>query len=182
MATNNAPTGSDRRGFFRQGLACGVAGLAALAPAAVGLRVIFDPLRRQSATAASVKVTSLAALPADGIPRKFPVLADRVDAWNKFTNVPIGAVYLRRTKDDQVKALHVACPHAGCFVDFSPERGESMCPCHNSSFSIEGRIATPGSPSPRDLDPLTVEVRPDGGVWVVFQDFQAGRPDRVPVT
>jgi hypothetical protein len=32
---------------------------------------------------------------------------------NKFNEVPIGAVYLRRT-GNQVEALNVVCPHAGC--------------------------------------------------------------------
>src|SRR5260221_674567 len=82
---------------------------------AAGLAVYLDPLRHKSSGKGSVRVASLEALPSDGIPRKFPVLATRVDAWNKFREVPIGAVYLRRT-GDQIEALNVVCPHAGCFV------------------------------------------------------------------
>ncbi len=171
-----------RRDFFKKSLALAFGGTAAAVPIAAGLMVTFDPLRRNFAgVGGAVKVTSLDALPADGVPRKFPVLADKVDAWNRYSNVPIGAVYLRRTKDDKITALNVLCPHAGCFVDYMPGKGNYLCPCHVSSFTIEGKIDSPGSPSPRGLDELEVQVR-NTEVWVVFQNFQAGRPEKVPVT
>jgi menaquinol-cytochrome c reductase iron-sulfur subunit len=119
-------------------------------------------------------------LPPDGVPRKFPVLADRTDAWNKYLNVPIGAVYLRRTSADKVEALNVVCPHAGCFVDFNPAVGGFRCPCHNSTFTVDGKIDSPASPAPRGLDSLEAEVR-NGDVWVVFQNFKAGQKEKVPV-
>jgi Rieske Fe-S protein len=115
------------------------------------------------------------------MPHKFPVLATRVDAWNKFTQVPIGAVYLRRTAEGQVSALNVVCPHAGCFVDFLPERSLFLCPCHNSTFTVAGRIGDRASPAPRGLDALEVELRNEKEVWVKFQNFQAGRAEKIPV-
>jgi Rieske Fe-S protein len=127
-----------------------------------------------------VRVTTLEALPDDGIPRKFPVLATRVDAWNKFSQAAIGAVYLRRTAEAQVQALNVVCPHAGCFVDFLPERGTYLCPCHNSTFAVTGRIGDPASPAARGLDTLDVEIRGGNEVWVKFQNFQAGRAEKIP--
>src|SRR5207248_10556276 len=102
--------------------------------------VRFDPLRRKSATTNPVRITTLDALPNDGVPRKFPVVATRVDAWNKFNQEPIGAVYLLRTPDNQLQAFNVVCPHAGCFVDYLPDRGHYLCPCHNSTFTVAGRI------------------------------------------
>ena len=158
-----------------------IGGVVTLVPALAGLMVLLDPLRRKMSSGGAVKVTTLAALPADGVPRRFPVLADKVDAWNKYRNVPIGAVYLRRTGDGKVEALNVVCPHAGCFVDFSAERAMFLCPCHNSSFALDGRIADTKSPSPRALDSMSAEVRGNGEIWVTFQNFQAGRPDKVPV-
>ena len=52
------------------------------------------------------------------------------------------------------------------------------------SFSTgepDGKIADKSSPSPRALDSLPVEVRPDGSIWVNFQNFEAGRPEKIPV-
>ena len=172
----------DRRGFFKKSLAVVIGGVITVIPALAGLMVLLDPLRRKGGgPSAPIKVTTLAALPDDGVPRKFPVLADKTDAWNKYRNVPVGAVYLRRTKDNKIEALNVVCPHAGCFVDFSAVRDKFLCPCHNSSFTVDGKIADPKSPSPRALDTLPVEVRANDEVWVTFQNFQAGRPDKVPV-
>ena len=172
---------SGRRRFFKKAAAVVVGGIAGIVPALVGLMVFLDPLRHKAAAVGSaVKVTTLDALPQDGIPRKFAVLADRTDAWNKYLNVPIGAVYLRRTSDDKVEALNVVCPHAGCFVDYNSDARKFRCPCHNSTFTVDGKIDSPTSPAPRGLDALQAELR-NGEVWVVFQNFKAGQKEKVPV-
>lgn len=143
--------------------------------------MLMDPLRRKAEAGGFLKVASLAALPSDGVPRKFSVLADRRDAWNKFPNTPIGAVYLRRTPEGKVEALNVVCPHAGCFVDFVPTRPGYYCPCHNSAFGIDGSVADAKSPSARAMDTLDVEVRNETEVWVRFQNFEAGKKEKIPV-
>jgi menaquinol-cytochrome c reductase iron-sulfur subunit len=171
----------DRREFLKKLLAGCLGALAGLVPVAAGLTVFIDPLRRHSSTRGAILVTALEALPADGIPRKFPVVASRVDAWNKFSQVPIGAVYLRRIGSDRVQAFNVVCPHAGCFVDFLPARMQYLCPCHKATYTIEGRIADRASPAPRGLDSLEVEVRGGKEVWVKFQNFQAGHAEKLPV-
>ena len=172
---------TDRRGFFKGALAVIIGGVALLAPLAAGLMVLVDPLRRKSGMGGAIKVTTLEALPDDGVPRRFPVIASKTDAWNKYKESPIGAVYLRRTSDGKVEALNVVCPHAGCFVDFTADDKRFHCPCHKSSFEMDGAIADPKSPSPRALDSLTVKVDTDGAVWVAFQNFQAGRRDKDPI-
>ena len=155
--------------------------LVSVVPFGAGLIVLLDPLRRKSSDSGFVRVASLAALPADGIPRQFPVIATRIDAWNTFSQAPIGAVYLRRTSDGQVQAFNVVCPHAGCNVDFLPEPGHYHCPCHNSTFSVAGKIDDPSSPAARGLDALEVEVRGGEEIWVKYQNFQAGRAEKIPV-
>lgn len=152
-----------------------------LVPIAAGVTVLTDPLRRKALVGQKVFVTSLDSLPKDGVPQKFAILASRIDAWNKFPNAPVGAVYLRRTGDNQVEALNVVCPHAGCFVDFRQEKRDFFCPCHNSSFELNGKIADPRSPAPRGMDSLAVELRNGNEVWVQFQNFQTGRSAKVPV-
>jgi menaquinol-cytochrome c reductase iron-sulfur subunit len=183
MAMQSVDTNArtDRRGFFKKSLAALLGAIAAVVPLAAGLMVATDPLRRKTAAGAVIKVTTLDALPADGVPRRFPVIAAKTDAWNRFEAAPVGAVYLRRMADGSVEALNVVCPHAGCFVDFVAGSGKFHCPCHQSSFALDGKIADTRSPSPRGLDSLAVEVKQDGSVWVAFQNFEAGRPDKVPV-
>ena len=126
-------------------------------------------------------ITSLDALPADGTPQKFAIMADRVDAWTKFPNAPVGAIYLRRTGEKTVEAINVVCPHAGCFVDFRFSNKDFYCPCHNSAFGLDGKITDPRSPSPRGLDTLETEIRNEKEVWVLFQNFQTGNAQKIPV-
>lgn len=156
-----------------------VGGIITLIPAAAGLFVWLDPLRRMRSgtTAGFTRITSLAALRSDGTPRKFTVYADRVDAWTRTPATPVGAVYLRRTGDRSVEALQTICPHAGCFVDYRPDSRDFLCPCHNSTFSIDGAINDPKSPSPRPMDTLPLELR-EGEVWVRFESFQAGLTEK----
>src|SRR5437660_1373334 len=159
---------SSRRDFFKKASAVVIGGLSAAVPLAAGLPVLLDPLRRQSAAGEPVRVATLEALPPDGVPRKFTIVADKSDAWNRYANVPIGAIYLRRPEPNKVEALNVVCPHAGCFVDYVPARNGFFCPCHNSTFKPDGTIAEPKSPAPRAMDSLPVEIRNGNEVWVKF--------------
>jgi menaquinol-cytochrome c reductase iron-sulfur subunit len=177
---SSVPPRPDRRDFLAKAAAGVIGGALAVAPALAGLGVLLDPLRRKAAAGGAVRVATLAALPDDGVPRKFPVLADRQDAWNRSRNVPVGAVYLQRT-GDTVRALNVVCPHAGCFVDFRADRGCYLCPCHNSTFALDGKILDTASPAPRALDALAVELRAGGEVWVAFQNYRPGEKERIPV-
>ena len=136
-------TATDRRGFLKKSLATALGLLAALVPVAAGLVVAADPWRRKTPAGQALRVTTLAALPADGLPRRFPVIGAKTDAWTRFEATPIGAVYLRRTGDQQVEAFNVVCPHAGCSVEFEPGANRFQCPCHKSVFALDGRVADP---------------------------------------
>jgi menaquinol-cytochrome c reductase iron-sulfur subunit len=171
----------DRRDFLTKAGAIVIGGGLALVAPVAGMVVFLDPLRRKSEAGAAVLVGSLDALPTDGTPRQFPVKATRVDAWNTTPNVPIGAVYLQRLKDGGVRALNVACPHAGCFVDFRPTEDGYHCPCHNSSFALDGQIKDPSSPSPRGLDELPAEIRNGNEIWVKFENFRPGVKEKIAV-
>ena len=159
---SNVTPREHRRGFFVKAAAIVIGGIVAVFPFAAGFVTLLDPLRRRSAAGKFVRIATSDALPADGIPRRFAVLADRTDAWNFFPDEPIGAVYLRRTDGDHVEALNSTCPHAGCFVDIDHQADCYKCPCHNSTFTLEGAIIEP-SPSPRPMDSLAVEIRDPGG-------------------
>ncbi len=179
MTARDSAPDPERRGFCKRLSAVVIGAVLGVVPLASGFLMLFDPVRRRAQAGQRVRVTSLASLPADGIPRKFPVIASRTDAWNKSPDVPIGAVYLRRRGADAVEAFNVVCPHAGCFVDFKPESKTYLCPCHNSTFELSGAVNDPKSPSPRGLDSLQVEVR-NGEVWVEFQNFRAGIAGKIP--
>ena len=170
----------ERRGFIK--FLCAFIGtLISVMPFGAGLWVYLDPLAKREDDDGDgfIKVTTLDAIPADGSPAKFSVVADKVDAWNRFTNVSIGAVYLRLV-DGVPKALHTVCPHLGCFVDYRSGNNDFFCPCHNSNFKLDGSMVS--GVSPRAMDPLEIRIRNKTEVWVKFQNFQPGHSHAVPVS
>lgn len=174
-----------RRGFLAKAVTLALGGVGLLVPAVTGIVAFLNPLRQKSQTGRSLRLTSLDVLPEDGTPRRFPVVTDRTDAWNRSANEPVGAVFLRRTGDPQepVLALHVVCPHAGCCIEYrdAPQGGKFFCPCHGASFDVGGKRLDARSESPRDMD--TLEVDPQalqaGEVWVKFESFQTGTSKKV---
>jgi len=156
--------------------------LAKLFPVASGLLVFLNPLRSKTINSKFLPVASLEALPPDGLPRRYSVIADQVNAWTTTPQVPIGAVFLTRAKGNTVRAFNVVCPHAGCFVSYHRDTADFKCPCHESSFDLDGKVGDARSPSPRGLDELEVAVDPSGQILVKFQNFRSGISERIPLT
>ena len=180
----DATADHDRRGFVTKLMAVICGGFAGLVPLLSGLVVMFDPLRRKAAGGGFLRVTTLDSVPDDGIPRRFPVVADRTDAWNRYLDEPIGAVFLRRVAGStKLECFNAICPHAGCSVDFIIGEKHFHCPCHDSNFEADGKRIKPEScPSPRDLDPLTIDSQhlEKGEVWIDFKNFLTATPERIP--
>jgi Rieske Fe-S protein len=166
-----------RRGFLARAGAIVIGAFIVLVPAASSLAVLLDPLRRRGNGGRFLPVAPLEAVPDDGSVRQFPVIAQRIDAWNRTTE-PVGAVYLRRAAGAKVpECLSAICPHAGCFVAYDSETSTFKCPCHNSSYTAEGAIIAP-SPSPRPMDTLECKVAGDE-ILVKYENFYTGRADKV---
>ena len=151
-------------------------------PSLAGLVAFLNPWRQKAAAGQWIRVASLASLPAGGPPQRFSVVADRSDAWNRYPAEPIGGVFLRRTVEQQVTAIQILCPHAGCLVALEPKTNTFFCPCHAAQFDLEGKRTEKGSVCPRDLDMLEVEVRDGAEVWVRFEKFQTGTPQKIVKT
>lgn len=60
------------------------------------------------------------------------------------------------------QAISLVCPHLGCTVQ--EKIGQLACPCHGSLFDEDGMLIR--RPAARDLNPLAVEVGPDGTVII----------------
>jgi quinol---cytochrome c reductase iron-sulfur subunit, bacillus type len=190
--------GTQRRSFLVRFAAVVCGGIVALFPFAAGLGVVIDPWRRSRrsasangdaaaggvSTAKFIPICSLAALPADGMPRAFPVISDVVDGWTHSANQRIGMIFLERTDagdKSSVVAFNAECPHLGCFVDYNSADGHFECPCHKSAFDKDG--AKLYGPSRRGLDSLNVKLEKSGDqteVLVAFEKFQKGIEERKP--
>jgi len=187
-----------RRSFLVRLAAIVCGGIAALFPFAVGLGVVIDPLRRGRLSADGnsgpadgdangamfVPICAVTALPADGVPRAFPVVSDVVDGWTRAANQRVGMIYLACAEsggNSNVVAFSAECPHLGCFVDYNPADGHFECPCHKSAFAKDGHKLY--GPSRRGLDSLPVKVEQNGEhaeILVAFQKFQKGIEERMP--
>ena len=175
----------NRRSFF----AILAGGLTLLAPLGAGICAFLSPLFRR-VRSPMVRVALLSQVPDDGMPHFFSVVADRQDAWNRYLQQRIGAVYLVRQPGRLVPTAFTAkCPHAGCYVGYTPGDEQFVCPCHTSTFNFDGtRARGDEEVAPRDMDTLEVELRELAGiegqqateVLVKFVDYQTGRKDQKP--
>jgi len=173
---------NDRRTFLTKGGAVAAGAVAVLVPLGAGLATFFNPLRKRGGGGAAdfIKVTTFEALKDDGLPHRFPVLADKHNVWMTEKNVAVGSVYLKRM-GDRVVAWNTVCPHLGCQVDVVAG-GSFKCPCHNSMFGKDGSL-TPGSVSPRGMDELEVDpvALKTGEVRVRYQNFVASVAEKRPL-
>jgi Rieske Fe-S protein len=65
-------------------------------------------------------------------------------------------LFLVKESADKVAVLSQTCPHVGCKLHFNDANKQFDCPCHASSFTIEGvRL---GGPAPRNMYGATFEV------------------------
>jgi menaquinol-cytochrome c reductase iron-sulfur subunit len=154
-----------------------IGGCGLLTPFISSTVAILEPLRG-GRPGVKARLVPLAELPADGSPLLVSVVAERIDAWTKHPAQPIGSVFLSRLPDGTVQALHSACPHFGCVVQWTPEKRLFACPCHDSTFAPDGALAGVANASPRALDALVSEVR-DGVIWVTFQNFKPNQAEQI---
>ncbi len=175
-----SPPAESRRGFLARLVALVLGAAAYLTPVVAALATFLNPLRQKGQAGQFIRLASLETL--DSTPRKVAVIMDRTDAWNLYPKQPVGAVWLRKVGPKEVKALHVVCPHAGCFVDYDPAAGQFVCPCHLAHFDLDGKRLEADSSSPRDLDTLEVDYETQDGVTYVrvkFQNFRIGTPEKI---
>ncbi len=170
-----------RRGFAKRLASVIIGGILGAVPLGAGLAFLLDPLRRRRQGWGFVRVASLDVLPV-GVPKRFTISGTQIDAWNTYPNEPIGAVYLTRQPDDKVLAFQVVCPHAGCSVEYHRSSKLFRCPCHNSTFKLDGETANPSNPAARGLDALEVTIDEKGNISVRFQEFAQGKEEQIPLS
>ena len=79
----------------------------------------------------------------------------RVDGW-KVTSEKSTA-WVVKTAENQVVAFTPQCTHLGCAYHWDERNNEFLCPCHTSTFALDGRVLT--GPAPRALDRYQIQVK-----------------------
>lgn len=189
MTEHTSPPQNDRRGFLTKAAAIAFGSVLAVVPLASAVAVFISPLWRKQ-VGSEVRVALLDQVPDNGEPVGFPVITDRVDAWNRYPAQRVGAVYLiRKPGEETPVAFTATCPHAGCFIGYTPGQDHFQCPCHTSAFNLDGsRVNGDKEVAPRGMDSLEVVVRPSKAdpnikeVWVRYERFRTGQKEKIPVT
>jgi menaquinol-cytochrome c reductase iron-sulfur subunit len=130
-------------------------GLGAIITAALGLPAVVyllvpPRMRRQSDWADAGDISQLAL----HSPVEMTFRRNRVDGW-KVTSEKSTA-WVVKNSANQVTAFSPQCTHLGCAYHWDQAQNEFVCPCHNSLFSIEGKVL--GGPAPRPLDRYATKI------------------------
>ncbi len=170
---------SDTRRAFAARVTAALGALAAAAAVVPGLGLLLAPLRKAGAQgAAPVPVASDEDVRPDR-PLRVTAVGERHDAWARLDRVTLGSCWLVRAHDGApVRAFSTVCPHLGCGVDYDAQARTFDCPCHGSSFDLDGRCLK--GPALRGLDELEVTTE-SGEVRVRYQRFRAGSAAKEPI-
>ncbi len=93
---------------------------------------------------------------------QFPVRApeevvfrrNRKDGWRVISEKT--AAWVVRTSAGEAVAFAPQCTHLGCAYHWDEQKQNFLCPCHTSTFGLDGRVLT--GPAPRALDRYQLRV------------------------
>ncbi|MCF6268873.1 MAG: Rieske (2Fe-2S) protein [Melioribacteraceae bacterium] len=87
------------------------------------------------------------------------IVAGKVDDFkpNSVTPFRSGKFYLSRLNDGGFLAMSLTCTHLGCSVGWNKLENTFICPCHSSSFEINGDVTNQPAPRALDLLPVIIE-------------------------
>ncbi|MFN8007380.1 MAG: ubiquinol-cytochrome c reductase iron-sulfur subunit [Terriglobia bacterium] len=91
------------------------------------------------------------------LPQEIVFRRNRIDGW-KIISEKVSA-WVVKMSDKDVIAYGPQCPHLGCAYHWVKQKNEFLCPCHTSTFSIEGDVLS--GPAPRPLDRYEVKLQGD---------------------
>lgn len=174
-----------RRNFFAMATQA-IGGVVALALAIPGVRYLLDPLGRRT------QVDEFRPLPISlnelvpEVPRQVTIIETRTDAWVRYPAEPIGSVWLVRQPEGTspaVLAFTSECPHLGCAINLAGDGSGFFCPCHASTFKLDGERTN--EIPPRAMDRLEVDpaslTDPAAPIRIKFQRFRTGTEEKTPL-
>ncbi len=145
------PADTNRRTFFLASIygVWGVISAALAIPAAVYL--LFPPRTKKGGE--WVQAGNLADVQS-GAPSEVTFRRNRVDGW-KVTSEKTSA-WLVKTAENNVVAFAPQCTHLGCAYHWDDANHNFLCPCHTSTFALDGKVLS--GPAPRALDRYDVKL------------------------
>lgn len=150
--------------------------LAALCGAVVGIPLAGSFIGSRKASSDHwIRVGALKDLP---VGRPVGLTVPDVEADAYLQESVVRRLWVIKHSDSAVTAFSPTCPHLGCQFNWNSASGHFECPCHNSIYSLEGKVL--GGPAPRPLDALATRIE-QGGLAVNWQRFRSGIARKIPV-
>lgn len=125
-------------------------GMALSVPAAIYL--LFPPRGKKGAE--WVEAADLSKLETN-VPEEIVFRRTRVDGW-KISSEKSTAWVIKKSPAEVI-AFAPTCTHLGCAFRYEESRKTFLCPCHNSDFSLDGKVID--GPAPRPLDRFEVRIQ-----------------------
>jgi menaquinol-cytochrome c reductase iron-sulfur subunit len=89
-----------------------------------------------------------------GTPVEMSFQKSRLDGWRLITEKR--TAWVVKDADNNITAFGPICTHLGCAYHYDESKKEFLCPCHNSFFSLDGKVVA--GPAPRPLDQYAIKV------------------------
>ena len=85
--------------------------------------------------------------------------AGPVDSFKPGSVTPFrgGRFFLARLGDGGFIAISLRCTHLGCSINWEEDKKLFICPCHASSFNMNGDVLNPPAPKALDYYPVIIE-------------------------
>jgi menaquinol-cytochrome c reductase iron-sulfur subunit len=80
---------------------------------------------------------------------------NRIDGWRILSEK--STAWAVKLDNGEVIAFAPQCTHLGCAYHWDDPKKQFLCPCHNSVFSIDGKVIS--GPAPRPLDQFEAKVQ-----------------------
>jgi menaquinol-cytochrome c reductase iron-sulfur subunit len=152
VESNTENNGTSRRAFHLAVIYSFGAVISFLVAIPTALYLLIPPrLRAGSKYIEAGDVSQLTA----GAPVEMSFQENRLDGWKLITEKK--TAWVVKEPNNQIVAFGPQCTHLGCAYHFENSQNQFVCPCHNSVFSIDGKVVS--GPAPRPLDRYETRVQ-----------------------
>lgn len=158
------PTG--RRTFLGWILGVGTVSIAGLLSIPL-VRFALDPLTRSATSTGWSDLGPTSDFSETNVPQKRTISITQIDGWR--TVISEKSIYVVKKASGELTVLTSICSHLGCSVKYNETTNQFKCPCHNGTFTTEGKLVS--GPPPRDMDNLDMRIQ-DGHLQVRYQSFR----------
>jgi menaquinol-cytochrome c reductase iron-sulfur subunit len=149
--TTPAEADLTRRSFYVAAIYGVGAAIAAALGVPAAIYLLLPPKIRQ--TEQWIEAGDVLSLTPDS-PTEVTFRRNRVDGWKVSSEK--AAAWVVKHADNSITAFGPQCTHLGCAYHWDEGKSEFICPCHNSFFSIDGKVMA--GPAPRPLDRYETKV------------------------